>query len=198
MKLKSLITQSAREWSSMSGSQLRKAYQQVKHAMKERAKTFEKHGLEGRVLPSSRGLSETELRNELKTASAYLRGRRSTYAGHQQSAIEHLHRMQEAMPEMGFETVEDVQKFGAFMNEMDERYKAIQFPSMSAKKLYQEAQRLNVDPRKFMRNFVYWQDHINDLEKLDPIRQREGSRALKPSDYARKIESWRYTRRGTD
>ena len=197
MKLKSLITQSAREWSSMSGSQLRKAYQQVKHAMKERAKTFAKHGQEGRTLPSSRGLSESELRTKLKSASAYMRGRRSTYSGAQQSALDKLHQMQAAMPEMGFKTVEDVAKFGDFMNEMEERYKAIQFPSMSAKKLYQEAQRLNVDPRKFMRNFDYWQDHINDLEKLDPIRQREGSRALKPSDYARKIEGGRYTRKGS-
>lgn len=197
MKLKNLIQQSAREWSAMSGSELRKAYQQVKHAMSERAKTFAKHGQEGRTLPSSRGLSESELRTKLKSASAYMRGRRSTYSGAQQSALDKLHQMQAAMPEMGFKTVEDVAKFGDFMNEMEERYKAIQFPSMSAKKLYQEAQRLNVDPRKFMRNFDYWQDHINDLEKLDPIRQREGSRALKPSDYARKIEGGRYTRKGS-
>ena len=198
MKLKSLIEQSAREWSAMSGSELRKAYQQVKHAMAERAKTFAKHGQEGRVLPSSRGLSEADMRAKLKSASAYMRGRRSTYAGARQSALDKLHQMQEAMPDMGFKTVEDVAAFGDFMNEMDDRFAGIKYDSMDAKKLYKEAQRLNVDPKKFMRNYDYWMDHIDDLAKQQPIRQREGSRALKPSDYARKIEGGRMRRKGSD
>ena len=198
MKLQDLVEQSAREWSAMSGSQLRKAYQQVKHAMKERAKTFARHGQEGRILPSSRGMSETELRTKLKSASAYLRGRRSSYQGWKQSESEQLQRMQEAMPDMGFETPDDLRKFGEFMNDMDDRFGNIKYDSMDAKKLYKEAQRLNVDPKKFMRNFDYWMDHVDDLAKQQPIRQREGSRALKPSDYARKIEGGRMRRKGTD
>lgn len=198
MKLKSLIEQSAREWSAMSGSELRKAYQQVKHAMAERAKTFAKYGQEGRVLPSSRGLSEYDLRTKLKSASAYMRGRRSTYGGWKQSEADQLHKMQEAMPDMGFETPDDLRKFGDFMNEMDDRFGNIKYDSMDAKKLYKEAQRLNVDPKKFMRNFEYWMDHVDDLAQQQPIKQREGSRALKPSDYARKIEGGRMRRKGSD
>ena len=197
MKLKSLIDKSACEWTAMSGTELRQAYQQVKHAMKERAKTFAKHGQEGRVLPSSRGLSESEMRTKLKSASAYMRGRRSTYRGWKQSENEQLQRMREAMPDMGFETPDDLRRFGEFMNEMDDRFGNIKYDSMDAKKLYKEAQRLNVDPKKFMRNYEYWMDHISNLEKMSPIRQREGSRALKPSDYARKIEGGRYARRGS-
>ena len=201
MKLKNLIEQSAREWSAMSGTELRKAYQQVKHAMKDRAKTFVKHG-EGslaKVLPSSRGLTEEQMQTRLKTASAYLRNeQRSKYAGWHESAVNKLHQMQAAMPDMGFKTIEDVRKFGNFMDEMEDRYRNIQYDSMTAKKLYKEAQRLNVDPTKFMRNFEYWMDHVDDLAKQQPIRQREGSRALKPSDYARKIEGGRMRRKGSD
>ena len=198
MKLKDLVDKkNARQLEKLTGSELRKTYQQVKHALKERAKTFAKHGQEGRMLPSSRGMSESEIKDRLKTAAAYMRGRRSTYAGAQASAQEQLHQMQSAMPDMGFKTVDDVKKFGKFMNDMEDRYKNIQYDSMTAKKLYKEAQRLNVDPQKFMRNFDYWMDHVKDLEKMDPIRQREGSRALKPSDYARKIEGGRMTRRGS-
>ena len=147
MKLKSLMDKSAREWSAMSGTELRRAYQQVKHAMKERAKTFAKHGQEGRVLPSSKGLSESEMRTKLKSASAYLRGRRSTYGGLKQSESEQLRRMQEAMPDMGFKTPDDLRQFGDFMNEMDDRFGNIKYDSMDAKKLYKEAQRLNVETK---------------------------------------------------
>ena len=198
MKVAQLKELSAREWSKMSSSELRKSYQSIKHALAERNKTFRKHGLEGRTLPSSRGLSDTEIRQLAQTATAYMRGRRSTYAGRQASAEDQLHKMQKAMPDMGFETVDDVRKFGKFMDEMDDRFGEAGYPSSQAKKLYKEAQRLNVDPKKFMRNYDYWIDHIKDLEKATPIRQRAGSRALKPSDYARQISKMRAYREGSD
>ena len=197
MKLKSLIELNAREFSALTGSELRKSYQQMKTAMTHRAQTFAKHGLEGRRMPSSRGLSESELRSEMRKAAAYMRGKRSSYSGYQQIESERLQRMQEAMPDMGFETEADLRKFGKFMNDMSDRFGSIKYDSNDARKLYKQAQRLNVDPDKFMRNYEYWMDHIEDLEKATPIKQREGSRALKPSDYARQIKGGRINRKGS-
>ncbi len=198
MKISQLIERSARDWNQLSSKELRQSYQQVKHVLAERAKTFAKHGAEGRTLPSSRGLSDADIRTALKEASAYMRGKVSTYKGYAAYQNQRLKAMQDAMPEMGFKTREDVAKFGKFMDEMDDRYGNIKYDSHDAKKLYQQAQRLNVDPNKFMKNFDYWMDHVEDLEDLKPIKQRAGSRALKPSDYARKIKNKKKERKGSE
>ena len=215
MKLKSLLDKSAREWESMSAPELRKSYQQMKHAMKERAKTFSKYGEEGRVLPSSRGMSEKDMRKQIKEAARHLRSDVSTYKGWKSDAEQKLKDMQEALPELNLKTINDLRQYGNFMNEMKRKYEIIKYDSDEAKKIYQqsmrkrwnpydvastiieEADRLHVDPSKFMRNYEYWAENIQYLKDVSPIKQRPGSRALKPSDYARKLERERKKRRGS-
>ena len=217
MNVKQLVhNTSARQWKEMTGKQVREAYQTLKHALKERSKTFAKHGEEmKRVLPSSRGLTEGQIRQKAMSAAAYMRGDVSSYKGWQKSASKKLQDMQEAMPEMKFETVNDVRKFGKFMNEMKDRYSIIQYDSDEAKKIYQasmrknqdpdevaklffeEGTRLGVSPSKFMRNYEYWKENAEYLSELTPIKKRAGSRATKPSDYARQIERIKKNRRGS-
>ena len=54
--------------------------------------------------------------------------------------------------------------------------------------------RLNVNPRQFVKNFEFWMQNLEELKEIDPINQRKGSRALKASDYAQKIERQRQRR----
>lgn len=201
MKLRELVdTKSARDWNRITGDDLKKAYQQMKASIRSRAKTFAKHGMPVKRsnLPSMRGMDEETMRDILKDTAAYMRGKVSSYRGYMAYQKTRLSAMQNAMPEMGFKTVEDVAKFGKFMNDMEDRFGNIKYDSNNAKKLYQQAQRLNVDPKKFMKNYEYWAEHVEDLEKMKPIKQRAGSRALKPSDYARKIKNQKKERKGSE
>ena len=216
MKLKDLYNMPARNWKTMGESELRRSYQQMKHAMKERAKTFAKYGEEGKTLPSSRGLSLDQMRTKLKEAAKHLRSDVSTYKGWKAEAEQKLSDMQEALPELNLKSVQDLRDFGEFMNDMKEKYKSIHYDSDEAKKIYQQAMRLNIDPdeaakaffeegtrlgvspSKFMRNYKYWEENIKYLKDVEPIKQRAGSRALKPSDYARKLERIRSKRKGSE
>lgn len=215
MKIGELVSRPAREWKAVKGSELRKAYQQMKHAMSERAKTFAKHGEEARTMPSSRGLTEGQLRQEIKKASAYMRTDYSSYKSWKSASQKKLEDMQEALPELNLKTVNDLKQFGEFMNDMERKYAIIQYDSDEAKKIYQESMRKNKDPdeaarlffeqgtrlgvspNKFMRNYEYWKENADILKELTPIRKREGSRATKPSDYARQIEKIKKNRRGS-
>ncbi len=202
MKLSDLIDSSSLAMSRLTPSEIREAYQIVKGAVKSRNKTFAKHGLGDAVperlrsgLPSSVGAAPEDLLQDIRSAVAWMRGRGSTYGGYQAITEERRQKMQDALPDMDFSTNEKLADFGKFMNEMRDRY-GDQFKDISstAADLYREALRLNVDPRQFMKNYDFWADHVEDLEKTDPIRQRAGSRALKASDYAQKIERQRQRR----
>lgn len=199
MKLSQLMNMSARQINELSDTELRKAYQQTKYTLKSRAATFEKHGIHfsedafGRrssaLLPSSKGMDIEEQRQRLKTSLAYMRGRRSTYKGFKESEEERRSRMQEAMPDLDLSSKDKADKFGRFMGDMQTRWGEMwKYVSNNARDIYREAVRLNSDPKMFMKNYDFWADHIQDLEEAKPIRQREGSRALRPADYARKLK----------
>ena len=199
MKLSELMNMSARQINELSDTELRKAYQQTKYTLKSRAVTFEKHGINvahgtyGRpssaLLPSSKGMDIEEQRQRLKTSLAYMRGRGSTYKGYKQIEDERRRRLQESMPDLDLSSKEKVDKFGRFIGEMQTRWGEMwKYVSNSARDIYREAMRLNADPRMFMKNYDFWADHIQDLEEAQPIRQRAGSRGLRPADYARKLK----------
>lgn len=199
MKLSELLNMSARQLNELSDTELRKAYQQTKYTLKSRAMTFEKHGIHvaeeayGRqssaMLPSSKGMDVEEQRRRLKTSLAYMRGRRSTYKGFKESEEERRRNLQESMPDLDLSTDEKAKKYGRFMGDMQTRWGEMwKYVSNNARDIYREAMRLNADPKMFMKNYDFWADHIQDLEEAQPIRQRSGSRALRPADYARKLK----------
>lgn len=220
MKLSDLIDASAISLSKLSKSEIRQAYQIVKSAVRTRSKTFVKHGKETGIpkwlrggLPSSVGAAPEDLALDLKKALGWLHGENSKYAGYLEMIENRRRKMQEAMPDMDFSTVDKLEKFGHFMEEIRDKYgdmagyvstQAQDFyneyvdkiggNSVEAGALYGEAMRLNVDPRQFVKNFEFWMQNLEELKEIDPINQRKGSRALKASDYAQKIERKRQRR----
>ena len=129
MKLSDLIDASAISLSKLSKSEIREAYQIVKSAVRTRSKTFIKHGKETGIpkwlrggLPSSVGAAPEDLALDLKKALGWLHGENSKYAGYLEMIENRRRKMQEAMPDMDFSTVDKLEKFGHFMEEIRDKY----------------------------------------------------------------------------
>ena len=84
-------------------------------------------------------------------------------------------------------------RYGAFLGAMAKRLGTrFSYDSDSAMALVDEADRLNLNPNQFLRNYDYWLNHVEELESAEPIDRANG---VKPSDYAKqlglpKIKQW--------
>lgn len=196
-QLKSL---SAPEWSDIKGKQLRQTYQQIKEIYHKRAKAFAKHGEAKHAykLPSAKGLSEGQMRSILKEALRGTDYARRTYEGFSKAESIRKSKIESIMKErygIEFKTREEWEQFDKFLEEMEQQYGAMhRYLSGTAAKIYSQAMRIGVDPRQMMKNYDYWEAHIKDLYKAEPIRRRSETPA-EPSYLARKlglekIRSW--------
>ena len=181
---------------------------QVKEMLKgmstRRAAAFQKHGAPvpdqlTRLRASAGSLSDDDLSRAIGLQSSTLQGRGMDYSGYVKMQNERRNMLKERF---GLNNLTDEQfdQYGQFMNAMQEREGARgwEYASALAKKIAIEAIRLNMDPSKFMRNFDYWTDHIDDLEKAKPLQR---SRPVRASDYIKQlklptIKAWRNDQRG--
>lgn len=192
MAIRDLLQTTYKDLQKMSMKELKSSFKAISHALRERGKTFAKHGEQApryqKGLGSMRGADKMELSERIAKAAAYMRGKASTYRGHEEVVEDRRKKMQEAMPDMDFSTKKKLKEFGEFMDEMLTRFPDHRqaFPSSNISDIYREAKRLNVDPRTFMKNLSFWETHISDLEKARPI-ERTG-RPVYPSDYARQLK----------
>lgn len=191
MAIKDLLQTSYRDLSKMSLKELKSSFKSISHALRERGKTFRKHGEQApryeKGLGSMRGADKLELAERIARAAAYMRGKVSTYRGHEEVVEDRRKKMQEAMPDMDFSTKEKFKEYGEFMDEMTTRYpEHFKHDSNAVRDIYREAKRLNVDPHTFMKNFKFWATHTEALEEARPI-ERTG-RPVYPSDYARQLK----------
>ena len=194
MKFSELIDYSSGQIRNLSGSSLREAYQLVKKSVNSRVKTFKSHGEETAIpaglrsgLAVARGRSDEELLQDIREALSWARGKTSTWKGYTGIMEDRRKRMQEALPDIDLSDRDKLKKFGEFMNDIRARYGEMsKIASSQARKLYSEAERLNIDPEAFKRNLDYWLGHAEELERSDPIRTRS-DRKIQPSEYARKL-----------
>ena len=202
MKAKEIINLAAYQVNKLTGGALNEAYQTLKSVFNKRAKTFRKHGAERALppgfrkgMPSSKGLSEAEKLQTLKSAAAFMRGSRSSYSGWKRSELEQMDSLNEALDGVyHFDSMDDFRKYGEFMGEMQTRLGEMwKVQSSQIRELYFQSQRLGVDPQQFTKNFEYWMKHAEELQKATPLQYK--GRGVKASDYARqlhlpKISTW--------
>ena len=195
MKFSKLKELSAYEVGKLSGKEIRESYQNVKKVINSRVRTFESHDA-GRAIPaslrggleSSRGRTEEDLLQDIREALRWSRRESgSSYRAYERVQENRRQKMQEALPDIDLSSTDKLKEFGNFMNDVSDRYgEMAKIVSSQARALYAEAQRLNINKNALLKNMDYWMDHINDLEKSDPIRTRS-ERQLQPSEYARKL-----------
>lgn len=194
MKFSELKSLSAAELNKLGSSELRESYQTVRKIVGSRVRTFAKHGEEDAIpahlrsgLSSAKGRTDEEILQSMKEALAWTRGKRSTFRSFMESEEDRRRKLQEAMPDLDLSDRKKMKDFTNFMNDVASRYKEMN-KSISGivKALYSEAERLNINKKALLKNLEYWIEHVEDLEKSDPIRTRK-SRELQPSEYARKL-----------
>ena len=79
---------------------------------------------------------------------------------------------------------EEFNNIGEFLGQMQDRLKEVwKTVSDRAVKLFEEAQRLNLDPGQFLRNYDYWIEHAEELEGARPLNYEY----VKPSSYIEQL-----------
>ena len=179
---------------SLTGAELRQAYKSAAAALRGRRGAFERAGelsaFEARYQSGVPGVgsfeSEAQMRSALGFALTPLGGQSSTYSGYQK-AQQKRRASYEKTTGRKFGSMKDFNKFGNFMGEMQTRLKSMWGPASDfVVDLYNQAERLDLNPEALMKNFEYWRDHLDDLKEMDPIEGRKKS--LTPSDYIRKAK----------
>lgn len=180
------------EINDLSGAGLEAAYKSVSASLRGRRSQFIKHGhLKGFKQSFQKGIPtkssfETPgaMRSFVKEGLAYLRGSGSTWSGYEEQMSERRRKYEQTSGRK-FESEEEFDQMGNFMDEMELRLgDSFKHQSSFIRDMFDESQRLNLDPQQLMKNFEYWRDHLDDLKAMDPIEGR--NRALRPSDYLKK------------
>lgn len=181
----------------LSGAELRTAYKSAAAALRGRRGKFERSGELSAFNPRYRsgvpGLAsfenEGQMRQELSFALTYLGARESTYTGYKKAQQKRM-RSYEKTSGRKFKSLEEFNKYGQFLGEMQTRLKSMygaqsDFIALPGG-LYDQAVRLNINPEALMKNYEYWRDHLDDLRQMDPIEGRK--KKLTPSDYIKKAK----------
>lgn len=190
--LSKLFESTLGEINDLSGAGLESAYRSVAASLRGRRSQFIKHGhLKGfkqsfqKGIPSKSSFETPgEMRDFVKEGLRYLRGSISTWSGYKKD-LDQRRQQYEKTSGKKFRTQEEFDQFGKFMDEMELRLGAsFKGQSNFIRDMFDESQRLHLDPSQLMKNFEYWRDHLDDLKNMDPIEGR--NRALRPSDYMKK------------
>lgn len=201
-KTKSIISMDPADLSSLSGSDLRQAYRQVWDVARHRVSAFKSKGLTQAIpgkykqgVPGLRDLkTESNIRQALREAAAWMRGTTSTVSGYERAEPSRLEKLRHDTG-IDFQSQEEINRFDRFMKEVRERYKEMKYkPSDDAIDLFEQAQRLNINENQLLKNFDYWADHIDDLREAEPINTRADS--VSPGRYRaalglETIRSWK-------
>lgn len=198
MKIIDIISMPAYKVNKLESAALGSAYTVLRSAFNKRVRTFAKHDAVRALpfqfrkgMPSARNLSDEEKLRLLKEASAFMRGSRSSYSGWKRSEIEQMESLNESLDGVfHFNNLEEFRKYGEFMGEMQTRAGTMWGggESSQVRELYFASQRLGIDPNQFLKNYEYWLEHAEKLQKAKPIEWNSSGRKVKASDYARQLK----------
>lgn len=198
IKIGQLKEMTARELSGLSKAGIREAYQTLRKIANSRIRTFEKHGAAEAVpaalrggLGSSKGRSNDELVQNMRDMLKWIRDdKRSKYKGYVEKQEHFRESMQEALPDLDLSDKEKLDQYGYFMGDMAERYKEMWHDiSNIVRDVYRDLTKLNEDPRQFMKNYDYWADEVEKINREKKEKHIGGRRrSSKMSTYMRKLK----------
>ena len=193
-RLNALMNRSLLEQSAMDVSDLKADYNYLRKIIRGRESSFSKRGVSdlwsdrftGSNVKSLKDLTDKKsLLREINRITSFLHDTRSTPAGaiKVENTIEKRRKsLSETLGHsLSREEYDDIGKFlGAMQKRAKEAWKSL---SDQAVKLWEEAQRLNLDPTKFLRNYEYWLEHTEELTEARPLNYQN----VKPSSYIRQL-----------
>lgn len=160
----------------MGAKAVQAAYAKMRKAANQRLTRMEKAGLgtQGSFrFPKVRDLSEQEMRTQLAEASRYMRDPRHTIPGERRFMRDEL----EKLHDMGYDYINESNfyDFTAYMEELREEYGNKAFDSGDAADVFNNSQKIGIDPKIVKENFDYFAEHLSELERMKPARSASGA-----------------------
>jgi len=158
---------------------LKAEYKFIRRVIRRREKSFQKAGLSdifrepfsGSNIKSLRELTDKRaLVDELNRLESFLRDKRSNVRGALQYEEEISKRMNTLSKTLGRNISRpEYDELGEFLGAMQSRVSEMWKDwSETSVQLFEEAQRLNLDPSLFLANYQYWLDHLSELQDVQP------------------------------
>lgn len=171
------------------------AYKRAREAVQARIKTFTKHGYLGGIpekwrdaIPSAKQYeSKAALMQAYKDMTRWLAKDTSKIKGYKAVIKETMETFNEQYKKLGlhFDNMKDFDEFGRFMGDMQERAgeQWAGVGSSGAIDLWIVAKEKGINPILLGKNFEYWREHLQDLQKVERIKGED----LTPGAYRRKM-----------
>ena len=159
----------------MPANEVKEAFQHLKSVANKRIGRMQAQGL-GRPMQkfrSVRGMSEEQMRQGLAEVSRWIREPSHTVRGYKSRRSEML----DAFHEKGYDFVneENYEDFIDYMEELREEYGSKVFDSSAAADVFGQTQRIGIDPDTVKKNFDYFADHLDELDRMKPVRTDKGA-----------------------
>lgn len=153
------------------------AYAKMRKAANQRLTRMEKAGLGtygSYRFPKVRDLSEKEMREALAEASRYMRDPRHTVPGERKFMRDELQKLRE---EYGYDWINESNfyDFVNFMDDLREQYGNKAFDSGDAADVFNNSQKIGIDPKVVKENFDYFAEHLSELNRMKPARSDKGA-----------------------
>jgi len=183
------------EISSMSESEIRKAYSELRSIANKRLGRLQEQNLNltarsGFKFPTLKEIGKSNrmtASSQLADVSRFLRDPRTTVTGEKSFLAD----FRESMQDKGYgdlvSTLEDTYKTISLMEEAREKYKDSLLPSGDVLDVLQEAERLRIPNNKLMENIDIFVTHLDDLEKVKPTK---GGRTFSQSRINALVKKW--------
>lgn len=155
---------------------IRQAYKTIRKAANQRLSRMEKAGLGTKGsyrFPKVKDLTDEQMRKELLEASRYMRDPRHTVPGERKF----MRTVIEALHEKGVDEINESNfyEYTEFMDAIVEQYGAKAYDSGDVNDVWNNAQRIGIDPKLLKENIDYFLENKRQLEKMKPIRSSSGA-----------------------
>lgn len=153
------------------------AYAKMRKAANQRLTRMERAGL-GTYgswrFPKVRDLNEKQMREALAEASRYMRDPRHTVPGERKFMQEELRKLRE---DYGYDWINESNfyAFVDFMDDLREQYGNKAFDSGDAADVFNNSQKIGIDPKVVKENFDYFAEHLSELKRMKPARGDKGA-----------------------
>lgn len=173
----------------MGAKAIRAAYTQQRAMANKRIARLEKAGLGTGVqgaFPTLRGMTDEQARAALADVSRWNRDVRHTVRGERAFIRSEI----ESFKNMGYDFINDSNfyQFTEYMDDLREKYGSKAFDSGDAVDVFNNAQKIGIDPEVLKSNFDYFVEHQDALERMRPARSSWGASFEGMKDKIRKLE----------
>lgn len=161
----------------MQPADIRAAYIKLRKAANQRLTRMERAGLGTKGswrFPKVKDLSEKQMAEQLAKASRYMRDPRHTVPGERKFMRDELQKLHE---EYGYDWINESNfyDFVDFMDDLREQYGNKAFDSGDAADVYNNSQKIGIDPEIVKENFDYFAENLSALERMKPVRSAGGA-----------------------